>query len=340
MGWYEAVGRPLMLALPPEASHRLAQRALSLPLPWRRIGGTPDDPALAVDLAGLPLRNPIGLAAGFDKTCRHLDVLAELGFGYVVGGTITRHPRAGNPAPRIARSRAHGSLTNAMGLPNPGAEEAARALARARRVAPMVVSIADEDVGDATATLELVAPHVDGIELNASCPNVSWGRDRDDEAHLRELVDAFRRRTTKPLFVKVPPFTTLTERDVVLAAAAIATEAGADGLVCSNTRPVADARLALGKGGLSGKALWERTPEVVAAVRAATERPVVACGGISSAADVVTAIDAGATAVQVYTAFVYAGPHLARDLVRGLQRRSGAPPGSTHDPSRRDQTTA
>ena len=327
MGWYEAVGRPLMLALPPETSHRLAQAALSLPLPWRRIGGAPDDPSLAVDLAGLRLRNPIGLAAGFDKTCRHLDALAGLGFGYVVGGTITRNPRTGNPKPRIARSRSTASLTNAMGLPNPGAEAAARALARARRVAPIVVSVADEDVGDATTTLELVATHADAVELNASCPNVSWGRDRDNESHLRELVGVFRERTEQPLFVKLPPFTSDTEREVVLALAGIATEAGADGLVCANTRPVADQRLSVGTGGLSGKALWERTPRIVETVRRATGRPIVACGGISTPADVATALEAGASAVQVYTAFVYEGPHLPgrllRDLGHGVVRAGG-----------------
>lgn len=330
MGWYEAIGRPLMLALPPEASHRLAHAALALPLPWRRIGGAPDEPSLAVDVGGLRLRNPIGLAAGFDKTCRHLDALAALGFGSVVGGTITRHPRKGNPKPRIARSRRSASLTNAMGLPNPGAEEAARALARARHVSPIVVSVADEDLGDAVATFELVAPHADAVELNASCPNVSWGRDRDNEAHLRELVSALRTRSDRPLFVKLPPFSTATEREVVLALASIATEAGADGLVASNTRPVEDARLAVGRGGLSGRALWARTPEIVAEVGRATGRPVIACGGVTTAEDVAVVLEAGASAVQIYTAFVYAGPRLPGALARELAARS------PHDPAARD----
>jgi dihydroorotate dehydrogenase len=205
-----------------------------------------------------------------------------------------------------------------MGLPNPGAEGAARALARARRPVPIVVSVADEDVGDATATLELVAPHADGIELNASCPNVAWGRDRDNEAHVRELVRAFTARISVPLFVKLPPFATDTEREVVLALASIASEAGADGLVCSNTRPVDDGRLAVGRGGLSGRELWPRTAEIVADVAETTGRPIVACGGISSVDDVAAALAAGATAVQIYTAFAYAGPHLPGELARRL----------------------
>src|SRR3990170_3917448 len=122
MGLYRAVVQPLFFALPPELAHRLANRLLGLPLPWERIGGAEADPALEVTLAGIRLRNPIGLAAGFDKTCAHLAALDRLGFGYVVGGTITRAPRAGNPKPRIVRYRSRGSMVNAMGLPNPGAE--------------------------------------------------------------------------------------------------------------------------------------------------------------------------------------------------------------------------
>ena len=209
MGLYAAVGRPLFFSLPPEAAHRVAGAMLGLPLPWRRIGRAVEDPALVTDLAGLRLRNPIGLAAGFDKSCAHLHALGELGFGYVVGGTITRAARAGNPKPRIARDRARRSMVNAMGLPNPGAEPAADHLRRHPGApAPRIVSLADEALDDAVSALELLAPLADGIELNASCPNVSWGRDTDNETHLRELVTAFRARTDRPLFVKVPPFET------------------------------------------------------------------------------------------------------------------------------------
>src|SRR5438093_1112401 len=144
MGLYRAVARPLFFSLPPEAAHRLAQSILSLPLPWERIGGAPEDPRLRTSLAGIELSNPVGLAAGFDKSCRHLHALGRLGFGYVVGGTITRDPRPGNAKPRIARYPRRGSMTNAMGLPNPGAEAAARILARSPRSGPRFASIADE----------------------------------------------------------------------------------------------------------------------------------------------------------------------------------------------------
>lgn len=328
MGWYSAVGRPLFFALPPETAHRLARAMLALPLPWARIGHAVDDRSLNTTMAGLPLRNPIGLAAGFDKTCDHLDALSELGFGYVVGGTITRAPRAGNGKPRIVRYPARGSMANAMGLPNPGAERAATALAHLQpSVGPRLVSVADEAAEDAVEAFALLEPHADGVELNASCPNVSWGRDRDNEAHLRELVTAMRARSAKPLFVKLPPFTTGVERDVVLALASVAQESGASGLTCSNTRPVHEVRLSEGGGGLSGRALWERTPSIVAEVRAATggDMPINACGGISTADEVLACLEVGATTVQVYSALIYEGPGvvgtLTREIVQALRSR-------------------
>jgi dihydroorotate dehydrogenase len=324
MSWYRAVGRRAFFAMPPESAHRTAGALLGLPLPWRRLGGASTDPALATTLAGVALRNPIGLAAGFDKTLRHLDVLGALGFGYVVGGTITRAARAGNPRPRIARSPAHRSMTNAMGLPNPGADPAAGNLARTLNgPAPRFVSLADEDLADAVASLELLAPLADGVELNASCPNVSWGRDRDQEAHLRKLIDAFTERTDRPVFVKLPPFLTQTEREVVLALARVAQEAGVAGLTCANTRPVRDARLATGEGGLSGRALWPHTVDQVAALREATgpDLPLNACGGIFTVDDVMACLEAGATTMQIYSALIYEGPGVVGALTRGLAER-------------------
>jgi dihydroorotate dehydrogenase len=318
MGWFSAVGRPVFLALPPEAAHRVANALLALPLPWGRIGHSSDDAALATTVAGIELRNPIGIAAGFDKTCARLDALGRLGFGYVVGGTITRAPRGGNPRPRIVRYPERRSMVNAMGLPNPGAAAAAANLARHPRTAPRFVSVADEPLADAVATVEAVASHADAIELNASCPNVSWGRDRDNEAHLAELLDAFAARAPLPVFVKLPPFTEDVEREVVLALARIAAEHGAAGITCANTRPHEEPRLAVGRGGLSGRELSARTPSIVAAVRETTGLIVNACGGIGTTEDVRTCLEAGASTVQIYTAFVYEGPGLVGDLSRGL----------------------
>jgi len=328
MGLYRAAVRPAFFALPPEAAHRLANRMLDLPLPWERIGAAVRDPALELELMGIPLANPVGLAAGFDKTCAHLGSLGRLGFGFVVGGTITRRPRAGNPKPRIARYPSRGSMVNAMGLPNPGAEVAARTLARTRRTSARLVSIADEGVREVLEAHALLEPHVDGVELNASCPNVAWGRDRDNEAHLEELLQALAGQRSKPLLVKLPPFRTAVEREVVTALARVAVAGGADGLVCSNTLPVADRHLATGAGGLSGAALFPWTLRIVEQVRDAIDGaiPIVACGGISRPEQVLGCLAAGAVAVQVYTGLVFHGPRLVGELTAGIVPRGPRDP--------------
>ena len=311
----------MFFALPSEASHRVAIAALALPLPWERIGGAVGDRSIEVELCGIRLPNAIGLAAGFDKSCRHLDALGRLGFGFVVGGTITRAPRKGNPKPRIVRFRHRSAIVNSMGLPNPGAEAASANLGRSRRTAPRFASVADENLEAATATVELLAPHVDGLELNASSPNAPW---RHDAAHMGALLAAFRERTDLPVLLKLPPFTSDEERVTVLDLARAAVESGAKGLVCSNTIPVEEPRLAAGRGGLSGAPLRELTPRIVSEVAAATGHsvPIVACGGIFTPDDVRACLEAGAKAVQLYTGLIYRGPGIVGDLTRG----SLAPP--------------
>jgi len=292
-------------------------------LPWERIGGGVRDPFLEVDLCGVRLPNPIGLAAGFDKTCRHLDALGRLGFGFVVGGTITREPRAGNRKPRIVRSPGKRAIVNSMGLPNPGAEAAATNLARAPRTAPRLASVADEEHAMAVQAVELLAPHVDGFELNASSPNAPW---RHDPGHMRRLLEALRARADLPVLLKLPPFRTDEDRAIVLDLARGGVDAGAHGLVCSNTVAVAERRLAAGRGGLSGGPLTELTPRIVSEVAAATGRavPIVACGGIFTAEDVRACLDAGATAVQLYTGLIYRGPGVVGALTRGLLPSAGS----------------
>lgn len=332
MDWYRALAKPLFFAVSPEASHRLAHRLLGLPLPWERIGGADRDPALATTLAGIALANPIGLAAGFDKTGERVGALGRLGFGYVVAGTFTNAPRSGNPRPRIVRDVDRLSIVNAMGLPNPGAAAAAATLGRTPSGGPRFASIADEEIPDALAAHGALEPCVDAIELNASCPNVSWGRDRDNEAHLGELLRVLSTVRTKPLFVKLPPFHTPIEREVVLALARISLEAGVDGLTCSNTRRVRAPRLSTGEGGVSGRALMGETPRIVRDVIEATEGalPVNACGGVLSAADAQACLDAGARTVQVYTGLIYRGPGIVGELTAGLSRRAVAERGAAY----------
>jgi dihydroorotate dehydrogenase len=216
---------------------------------------------------------------------------------------------------------------NSMGLPNRGAEYAAARLRAARRTGPVLISLADEQIDDVTANLAVLEPLVDGVELNASCPNVSWGRDRDNEEHLRRLLRELERRT-KPLFVKLPPFRTGPERDAIVSLARIAEEGGADGLTCFNSLPVPEARLASRRGGLSGRPLFEHTVAGVAEIHDATggRLPINACGGVFTASDAMACLEAGATTVQIYTALIYEGPRIVRRITGALRGRMAAGP--------------
>jgi len=315
--WYDRFGRRLFFTLDPERSHRVALAMLALPLPWGRIGHAVADPALVTEVAGLSLANPVGLASGFDKACERFTPLGKLGFGYVVGGTVTRAPRPGNPQVRIARDPSRRALVNAMGLPNPGATAVARTLAKHPRTTSRWVSLADETIADVCVAMDVLASHVDAFELNASSPNAGWAHHAD---HVGEVVAALRRRADVPLFVKVPPFTKDDERDGVLAMVTAAQEAGASGITAANTIAVQDVRMSTGRGGLSGGPLTARTPEVVAEVVAATggSLPVNASGGIFTAADARACLDAGATTVQIYTGLIYEGPSVASRIAAGL----------------------
>jgi dihydroorotate dehydrogenase len=322
MSWYRAIGRPLFFSVPPETSHDLAFRLLGVPLPWSAIGGASTDPALRTTVAGLELRNPVGLAAGFDKACRRLGPLGAIGFGFVVGGTVTSAPRVGNAKPRIARYPERSSMTNAMGLPNPGVEAVAERLARRHRRGPAaeLVSLADEEASAVARNLERLHPFVDGFELNVSCPNVSWGRDTDVETHLRDMLSAVRHRGSVPLFVKLPPFRSDAERQAVLALASVAIESEADGVVASNTLPVVDRRLSTGRGGLSGRALFSDTLRIVSTLREALGRdvPISASGGILDGRDAVACLEAGATTVEIYSALIFEGPGVVGSITREI----------------------
>ena len=185
MGLYAAVGRPLFFSLPPEAAHRVAGAMLGLPLPWRRIGHAVEDPALATDLAGLRLRNPIGLAAGFDKSCAHLHALGELGFGYVVG----RHDHARRPRrePEAAdRARPRSSLDGERDGP---AEPRRRAGRRSPAPAPRRARPEDREPGRR-------GPRRRG--LGARAARAARRRDRAERQLPERLVGARHRQRDAP----------------------------------------------------------------------------------------------------------------------------------------------
>ncbi|QNN52556.1 quinone-dependent dihydroorotate dehydrogenase [Nocardioides mesophilus] len=293
----------------------------------------------SVQAMGLTLPGPLGLAAGFDKNAEGVDALAALGFSFVEVGTVTAQPQPGNPRPRLFRLPADRAVLNRMGFNNDGAQAVARRLAaRQRRLdrrggdGPQVVvgvnigktKVVPEDdeaavLADYAASTRLLAPYADYLVVNVSSPNTPGLRDLQSTERLRPLLQEVRRHADEvrsdrvPLLVKIAP--DLSDDDV-LAVADLALELGLDGIVATNTtisrdglRTDADEVARLGAGGLSGAPLRARALEVLRLLRGRVgpDLTIIGVGGISTAADARERLEAGATLLQGYTAFIYEG---------------------------------
>ena len=325
--WYRRLLRPLLFRLPPETAQQVAELALGARSVWRLTASLHADGAAHASMAGIPLRNPVGLAAGFDKRCAVLEPLGDLGFGYVVGGTVTFDPRRGNPRPRLMRLPDRESLINALGFPSEGLERVARNLrAQRRRPTPVLVSVAALDEAETERCLEVLEPLVDGIELNISSPNTAGLRRFQEPEPLRALLGRLNARRTKPLFVKLPPYMDEPQKETVLSLLRVCAEAGVSGVTAINTVPTDEPRMATGRGGISGRAILPEMLRIIPELRreAGGGMTINACGGIASAADAAAALDAGADTVQLYTALVYRGPGVVREITAGLASRERA----------------
>lgn len=323
---FRALARSLFFRVDAETAHGLSAAALRQHWLWEKLSPflAVRDPALRTELAGLPLRNPVGVAAGFDKNCELLPSLAALGFGYVTGGTVTLQPRPGNPSPRVLRYEADESLINAMGFPNMGIEYAVSRLRRDRARtgdAPVVVSVSGVTPEEIVACHRAVEPHCDAVEINISSPNTQGIRVFQQPTALIALIDRINEGRSRPLFVKLPPYPSGRPdddgaRQQVLGLASVCDDMGVDALTVANTWPARDSRLAVGSGGVSGGVVFGDTLRMVADIRAevGSRLAINACGGISSAEEAYAALDAGATTVQLYTGMVYRGPGIARDI--------------------------
>lgn len=324
---------PLLRLLDAEAAHGLGLKALRLGL--LGAANTADDPALAVRTLGLRFDNPIGLAAGFDKNAEAVLPLMRLGFGFVEAGTVTPRPQPGNPPPRLFRLSRDRAVINRMGFNNAGLEAfLSRAVALRDRPRPFGANIGinkegadpERDYADAAARL---APHADYITINISSPNTPGLRDLQGEARLSAILRAITARlpVRPPLLVKLAPDLPDTGLEAVVQ---VCLEAGVDGLIISNTtiaRPPTlrdpNARQA---GGLSGAPLFARSTEMLAraAALARGRLVLIGCGGIRTGADVFAKLRAGASLVQIYTEFAYAGPALLPRLKAELKAELAA----------------
>lgn len=345
---YEKALRPLLFRAhggDPEKVHEdmIAGLALLGRLPGVRdaVGALTRTPADPVEVAGIRFPGRVGLAAGMDKDGRAALAWQHLGFAFAELGTVTAQAQPGNPKPRIFRLPATHGLINRMGFNNGGALELANRLAvagvfRGNGAAgiPLGISIGktkvvpvEAAVDDYLASLRTLAPHADYVAVNVSSPNTPGLRGLQDGGALRDLLGALVREARTlavsgdpvPVFVKVAPDL---DRDQLAEVVGVARDTGASGLIATNTTldrggiHPSEQHLAGEAGGLSGAPLTKRALEVVSFLVAESGLPVIGAGGIMTAADARAMLDAGASLVELYTGFIYAGPALIGEINR------------------------
>ena len=329
MSLTERLGLRVLHQFDPETAHGLSLRALNAGL--MPLAGPVTSPRLACNLAGMPLLNPIGLAAGYDKNATALGPLTRAGFGFVEVGAATPRPQPGNPKPRLFRLTEDRAAINRFGFNNDGATAIAARLAQRKR-GPVPVGLnlgANKDstdrAADFAAVLALCGPHVDFATVNVSSPNTEKLRDLQGRAALTALLAGVMEvRATLPrpipIFLKIAP--DLTETDLA-EIAEVALASGLSGIIATNTtldRQGLKSSSRDEKGGLSGAPLFEKSTRTLARLSVLThgKLPLIGVGGIETPEQAYAKIKAGATAVQFYTAMVYQGLSLAARLAHGL----------------------
>ncbi|HHS82180.1 MAG TPA: quinone-dependent dihydroorotate dehydrogenase [Devosia sp.] len=329
------IGQDALLAMDPERAHGLTLKALNSGL----VAGTdtPDPKELGLRLAGLKLPNPVGMAAGFDKNAKTFSALERLGFGFCEVGTLTPRPQPGNPRPRLFRIMAARAVINRMGFNNEGHEIARKRIEATLSHAPETAA-PGINIGANKDSADFVADYVAGVDrfsdvaaylaVNISSPNTPGLRGLQGAEALNRLLGETlaarqRQRRQPPLFLKIAPDMDEHQMDDM---ARIISRHGLDGLIISNTtisRPmVSGLEHAQQEGGLSGAPLFELSTIQLARMRqrVGADMPIIGVGGIHDADSAIAKLEAGANALQLYTALVYGGLDLLQEIKTGLAR--------------------
>ncbi|MAL18813.1 MAG: dihydroorotate dehydrogenase (quinone) [Balneola sp.] len=296
------------------------------------------DEGLEQELMGLTFPNPIGLAAGFDKNGTTPKAMQSLGFGFVEIGSITAKASKGNPKPRAFRLPDDHSLINRMGLNNEGADAITQRLSDLSLDIPLGVNIAktndtsihgNDALQDYLHSYEKAQDVADYITINISCPNTGEGKTFEDPQALEDLL-----ATLKPKNVKVPSlvkFTVDIDKEALERLVHICEDYGIAGYVATNTSSIRDDLKTgtevlnkIGNGGLSGRAIQNRSTQVVKWLSEITEgkKPLIGVGGIDSPQAAFDKLEAGANLIQIYTGLVYEGPGLVGRIKKALKDRA------------------
>ena len=339
---YKKFIKPILFTKDPEEAHHftfsLIKRTFNLPLVKTFIRNKFhfEHPLLEKELWGLKFKNPIGLAAGFDKDAKLIDEMDLLGFGFIEIGTLTPLPQEGNPKPRLFRLPQDEALINRMGFNNGGVLEAVDRLKKRKssviiggNIGKNKVTANEDAVKDYLYCYEVLYPYVDYFVVNVSSPNTPNLRDLQEKEPLTQLLTAIKEANSKksqpkPILLKIAPDLTDGQLDDIIE---IVQTTEIEGVIATNTTidrsslttPKHEVE-AIGAGGLSGKVLSKRSTEVIRYLSAKSNKafPIIGVGGINSAQDAIEKLEAGATLVQVYSGMIYEGPSLIKKIKTGI----------------------
>ncbi len=340
---YKLLIRPFLFLLDPEKVHHLSFTFIKL---LSKIGFSGffrflyliDDERLQREVFGIKFKNPVGLAAGFDKNANLYNELSNFGFGFIEIGTVTPKPQAGNPKKRLFRLKADQAIINRMGFNNLGVYEAVDNLKKKHNV------IIGGNIGknkitpnhlatkDYLICFDALFDHVDYFVVNVSSPNTPGLRELQDKEPLTALLMALKRENLKyaqtkqviekPILLKIAPDLT---NEQLLDIIQIVEDTRISGIIATNTTIArenlkSDCVLVEEKGGLSGKPLTNRSTEVIRFLSEKSNKafPIIGVGGIHSAEDALQKLEAGAVLIQLWTGFIYEGPALVKKINKAI----------------------
>lgn len=336
---YRSVIKPVFFLFSPENAHKIIVFMLSIPFVVNllKILFNFQHPSLKTEFAGLIFKNPVGLAAGFDKEAALVDPLAALGFSFIEIGTITPKAQPGNPKPRLFRLPGDEALINRMGFNNKGLESAIINLKKTKvkdvliggNIGKNKLTPLDNAIEDYEICFEELFPYVDYFVVNVSSPNTPNLRQLQDKKPLSELLTALMKlnrtkENPKPIFLKIAPDLSNGQLDDIIE---IVPSTGIAGIVATNTSILREGLKAdpkeverIGAGGLSGKPLTKRSTEIIRYLheKAKGSIPIIAVGGIHSAEDALEKLEAGAGVIQLYSGFIYEGPGLIKRINKAI----------------------
>ena len=335
---YHIFIKQILFLFDPEFAQKIIGRLLNLSfIPWKSVGYllNVEDGKLFTPYFGFYISNPVGLAAGFDKDSDYLPATTNFGFGYITVGTVTVKKQSGNEKPRLYRLRKDSSLINSLGFPSIGIDDFIINLKKYKEYAKttfLTISITGVSIEQIVDSYKLLNPYCDAIEINISSPNTNQLKIFHDKKQLLNLLNEVNKYKTTPIIIKLPPYLTsqindtshlLDEKENILTLVEQCLNSKVDGFTISNSRPISTKKLKTGKGGITGKVLYEGTLEMVQDLRLFIgKEPVInACGGIANGSQAWDLINCGATTVQLYTSLIYSGITIPNKINKYLLKK-------------------